>query len=950
MKQFLQLVAEDLRRRIGTDFSHTLVIFPNKRACRFLNEHLHPREGKPIWAPRYMAINEFIRSLSPLLLADNIESVCRIFRHYVRLTHSTDDLDTFYGWGERILADFDDLDKSMAPADEVFQNLKDYQAIGDTDEVLTEEQRQQFQRFISGFTEKEQTEVKSRYLHLWNHLHDIYTALRAELSANGMAYEGQLYRDVAERLRNGESLLPATYDHVVFVGLNVINEVERTVFQSLLKQGKALFYWDYDTSYTTATPHGIIGAEAGIFIQKNLKEFPSALTDEEACYHNFLTHRPQRTLHYVDAPTESAQAQDVNRWLSQAQNFDPREARETAIVLCNEALLQPVLRALPSAVTDVNITMGFPLSHTPAYALFVNKGNELLNQIAMEPLLEALKNPTDEANATLIAEQLKAFLTQMQDIVTTEAAQQHERVAERDANLDILFTESYFQTFTLLSRFIRLVEERLLMVRPFTLFKLVRQTLSNLSVPFHGEPVKGLQIMGVLETRCLDFKRVLMLSVGEGFLPQKATDTSFIPYLIRQHFGMTTSEHKTSVYAYYFHRLLQRADHVTLEYNSSTEGLRKGEMSRFMNALLIEDAVRTSIEERLNIRRFSLTSKPLPTPLAPTSAPKPADMADIMKKVSPSKINTYLRCQMLFYYKYVLRLQEKRPKDAIISATDFGTVLHKAAELLYRSKITTTDAQPATPERLTHFLENGKNIALEELIKQAIAEVNKEREECTYRQEDPIVENDIATQALIGYLKQLLHFEAGLNTGVDAPASSFVVKGMEADKFIDLPVTYGPDDSLSTTVRLEGNIDRIDHAKIDNTTHLRIVDYKTGGKMEEVKNMDALFTPGPNHPHYALQTFLYALTVLNDPTLRHEGTALPIAPALFYLKQTMKEDYTPYIKFEGGLLYDFREIADEFRKRFTQLLAEMLNPATPFTATPVANHCRSCVFASLCGK
>ena len=956
MKPFLQLVAEDLRQRIGNDFSRTIVIFPNKRACRFLNEHLLPVGGQPIWAPRYMAINEFIRSLSPLQVADLIETVCRLYHHYVRHTGLHDDLDTFYGWGERILADFDDLDKNMAPADELFHSLRDYQAIGNVGETLTDEQVEQFHRFVSGFTEQHQTVVKSRYQHLWDHLFAIYTDLRADLASESLAYEGQLYRDVAERLQRGEHLLPPTYDHVAFVGLNVVSEVERTVFEALQKLGKALFYWDYDTSYASVAPSSSAEApnEAGVFLAQNLKRFPNALTetaDERDVFNNFLAHRDERTIEYIEAPTESVQAQSVTRWLSNVSNFRPEEARETAIVLCNEALLQPVLRALPPSVTDVNITMGFPLGHTPAYALFVARGNELLERIDQRAILDALKDGTNSEKARFVAERLKAFLTMLQDDMMQEAAKQHAMVGERDKNLDILYTESYFQTYTMLGRFVNLVEKHLLLVRPFTLFKLVRQALSTLTVPFHGEPVKGLQIMGVLETRCLDFKRILMLSVGEGFLPQKATDTSFIPYLIRRHFGMTTSEHKTSVYAYYFHRLLQRAERATLEYNSSTEGVRKGEMSRFMNALLVEDASRRSPAERLGIKRYSLTSKPLPCPIDMHTAPKPADMAErVMAKVSPSKINVYMRCQLSFYYKYVLGLPETRREDAIITSQDFGTILHKAAEIFYE-ETPSDDAHPITPQRLQHFLKDGGTPALVSLVKRAIAAVNDEREKDPRHKEPPFEENDIATEALSSYLRQLLRFEGGGNEGQQLPAQWFVVKGREMTAHVDIPVSYGPEGSLSTIVRLEGNIDRVDHAVLsDGMRHLRIVDYKTGGQIEKVKALEDLFLSGPKHPHYALQTFLYALTMLHTAEGSHDGRELPITPALYFIKNVSGKDFTPYISVEGTPLLDFRDIAPDFEEGFKQLLAEMLDPERPFTATPVTEHCENCAFTSLCGK
>ncbi len=936
MKPFLQHVAEDLRKRIGNDLSRTIVIFPNKRASLFLNDYLLPKgETTPMWAPRYKAVDEFIKDLSPLQVADPIETICRLYKHYVKHTHSKETLDAFYCWGERLLADFDDLDKSMAPADELFRNLHDYEEIADTFEDLDEEQKEQLKRFAGGF-EKE-TEVRNRFSNLWDALPNIYASLRKELEEEGLAYEGQLYRSVAEKMQEGEVALSAQIEHVAVVGLNVLNKVEHTIFDVLQKQGTALFYWDYDTYYAQKGGHS--QNEAGIFIEKDLEAFPNALDDEAACFNNFLAQRDgQRTLDFMEAPTEAAQAESVARWLSNPKNFDPEHPRDTAIVLCNEAMLQPVLYALPSCVGEVNITKGFPLGHTQAYASLVKHAEELT-----ESKLSGAE-----------------FIARLQEMAMEESAQfgkgEEEGEEEKEEKegkegkagddfMLLLNTESYYKVYTTLSRFANLIERGLLTVEPFTLFRLLRQTMSQMSIPFHGEPATGLQVMGVLETRCLDFRHVLMLSVGEGFLPQKASENSFIPYLLRRHFGLTTSEHKTSVYAYYFYRLLQRAERACLEYNSSTEGLRKGEMSRFMLALLIDG--------RVHINRYRLNSTPHPEAGIMSLAWKPDDFAErVMKKVSPSKINCYMRCQMKFYFLYVLRIPENMPEAPIISPTDFGTLLHKAAELFYGDLQKAKGASPIVPEDLKPFVQEKGDITLRKYVGKAFVEVNKAREEekgkiaagkSTHDPQPPLVKTDIAETAVLRYLKLLVRFEGGENKEQTLPAESFKVVAREVTKGIDLDVPYK---GGTFSVRLEGNIDRLDEALLpDGQMHLRIVDYKTGGSMEEVKEMDALFTPGATHPHYAFQTFLYALMLSND-----NPKNLPVAPSLIYTGKCMNKDYSPYISYEKSPMLDFGSISQEFKTRFIELLQNILNPDIPFRCTENAHNCRSCTFASICGR
>ena len=458
-----------------------------------------------------------------------------------------------------------------------------------------------------------------------------------------------------------------------------------------------------------------------------------------------------------------------------------------------------------------------------------------------------------------------------------------------------------------------------LVVHPTTLFKLIKQVLRQTSIPFHGEPAVGLQIMGVLETRCLDFDHVLMLSVGEGFLPRKATDASFIPYLLRVRYGLTTNQHKTAVFAYYFHRLLQRAKHARLIYNSSTEQMNKGEMSRFMKAMLIEGLV--------PIRHLRLEATPHPAAFRVDKMPKPANLTERFTRISPSAINTYLRCQLAFYYEKVMRLQADPDTSEIIRPNDFGTVFHHAAECFYNEL--RRDGRPITPQRLLHFLENHGEITLRGYVKRAFSETGIEAVAVT-------------EQAVWEYMRQLVYYEAGKN--YDAPAQAFRVLDTELDAQTDITYTL-PDGEHTITLR--GNIDRLDEAVLpDGTTCWRVLDYKTGGKPdnEKPKDMEHLFTPNEKHPHYALQTFLYALMLGNK-------TPLPLVPSLFFVHCTMNENYTPYISFEGQPMLHFQQIMPAFKARLQELLSEMFDPSTPFQATgEELKHCSSCAYASLCGR
>lgn len=877
MTPFLTLVARDLLHRFGRDLSRVAVVFPNKRASLFLNDYLAAESNQPVWAPAYRTISELFRSLSPLRVADPIEAVCRLHRTYCEATGSDDTLDFFYGWGERLLADFDDVDKNMADTERLFRNLRDIKAL-DAADLLSEEQEHVLQDFFHDFSLAKNSEVKQKFLSLWEALLPIYKQFNASLAADGLAYEGAVYRRVAEALQEGGVAFPPDTDLYAFVGFNVLDKVETALFDYLSQRGKALFYWDYDVAYTGDDDH----FEAGTFLRRNLARFPSALP--ETCFDNL---RGEKDITIMSAPTENAQARAVAPWL---QTHLTADEKRTAVVMCNEQLLQPILHALPTEVREINVTKGFPLTHTPAFSLVEQYIKEQADQETFDTC---------------------SFLDNLSGHIRQTALEQRNRDEATDTRGHILaqlYAESYFRTYTVVGRLHLLAESGWLDVGRTTLCRLLRQVMRQDSIPFHGEPAAGLQVMGVLETRCLDFENVLILSVNEGNLPAAANDNSFIPYALRRAFGLTTSEHRTAVYAYYFYRLVQRARHVTMVYNCTADGLAKGEMSRFMTQMLVETD--------LPVRRMALSAERQTTSTPPPVIPKPTDLPDRFKQLSPSAINTYMRCPLQFYFRHVARLNEPQPAPDVIEPNTFGSLFHKAAELAYREL---TSASPAvTREQLDRLTEAGGRLLVRH-IRQAYAD-------------EGLMENPVITEVVRMYLMQLLENDKRL--------TPFDIVGMEKESYTDITV---PTPLGERTYRAGGIIDRLDVVLLNGVTTLRIVDYKTGGKPEAATDVAQLVTPAKDHPHYVFQTFVYALTVCGT-------TKRPIAPALFFVHQSAGEDYNPYIPFgpESTPLADFTPLATEFRSALTGLLTEIMDTGRPFTATPFAEHCANCPFATLC--
>lgn len=909
MNSFLSLVANDLRQKFGTDLSRVAIVCPNKRAGLFISELLAPQtaDEAPVWAPQFLTISDLFHQLSPYTPADPIDTICRLHKHYAALVDKPGSLDFFYGWGERLLSDFDDVDKHLVDAPRLFRNLASIKEIENPNAYIDKEKEEVLRAFFADFSVEKNSELRAQFLKLWNVLLPLYQRLNADLAADGLAYEGALCRHVVEDLENGRQALPAEFDHYAIVGFNVLGGVEEHLFSFLQSQEKALFYWDYDVAYVD----GESGQEAGFFLRRNLERFPSELP--ATAFDNLYS--KEKEFEIVSAPTENVQARAATPWLKKHLTKDEKR---TAIVLCNENLLQPLLHALPPEVHEANITKGYPLHHTQIYQ-------------TLERLME--HHEANVSNAEWIEQACEVMRVEATSGAKSATGKDDKGVpflADYSLN-QTLHTESCFQAYTILTRFHRLVTERGLNVEATTLHKLIKQVMRQTSIPFHGEPATGLQVMGLLETRCLDFENILMLSVSEGNLPRRTTTNSFIPYALRREFGMTTDRHKIAVYAYYFYRLIQRAHHVRFVYNCSAgNGMVTGEKSRFLTQLLIE----TPKGAPIKIRQASITSSMSPTHQDPPTIAKPADMRERFKKLSPSAINTYLRCPLNFYYQYVAGLKQPTPTASIIQPNVLGSAFHKSAELFYQQLAAKTDGL-VSEAMLKPWLAKEMTPKLVAIVRQAMKEENAGG-------------SVIVESIILGYLRQLIRHDARLG--------QFRLVAMEKKQYFPLTVRLA--DGTDLTIEVGGFIDRMDIVRgEDGVERLRIVDYKTGGRPESAKDIEQLFTVAKTRPHYVLQTFIYALAVIDgsksDSTpITHNSKlitpTLPIAPALFFVHRAAAEDYSSAIKFGGKALTDFRPLAEDFRERLANLVDEILDPTTSFTATPIANTCKTCAFATLC--
>ena len=952
-KTFLEYVAEDIIGKYGTDLSRIAVVFPNKRAALFLNEHLARIAGQPVWSPAYITISDLFRQHTDLKTADPIKLICDIHKSFTKCTGIDETLDHFYGWGQLLLADFDDIDKNMADADSIFCNLKDIHELDDIS-YLDDEQKEMLKRFFANFSDDIESELKKRFLSLWSHFGDIYHDYNRRLTEQGIGYEGAIYRKVAS-----EETLHLKYDKYLFVGFNLIQKVERVLFSRLMKEGKAKFYWDFDEYYMPTAR-----AQQSASVPNNTASFAAYLTDfpneldntDRDIYANMR--RPKR-IRFISSPTENAQARFASNWLLENERY--KAGRKTAVVMCDESILLPIMHSLPPEADKVNISSGFPLAMTPIaslvmllfdlYTLGLRKKGTAFNPHYLKKLMAHpyarhlqevhlkgvhskgvhLSQVHQEGSAALL--QHIATLVKQVGIATKQEG-------------DALTQESVFRMFTILNRLAALADSGDLLVDNTTLRRLVSQLVGAASIPFHGEPVVGVQIMGVLETRNIDFDNVLLLSCNEGNMPKGVNDSSFIPYSIRKAHGLTTIDNKVAIYSYYFHRLLQRAGDITIAYNNSTDNGHTGEMSRFMLQLLVESGQK--------IDHYSLTAKNQPSPLMPKAIEK--DEAAIgkleeMSKLSPSAINTYIRCKLAFYYQYIAHIKEPDSDPETIDNRMFGNIFHRAAYLIYKD---ITDHSPVIEKaHIQAYLSNRKLLA-------SVVDRAFEEEECKTNNGLQIINREV----IIEYITKLLK--------IDQQLCPFSILAMEEEAKVytqlsftipsggalkggalvsSAPRTSAPTKQYNLTIG--GIIDRLD-AVTDKQTgkrRIRVVDYKTGNKPSSaIKSIEEVFDPkniASKHSNYFLQAILYSLIVSGSKEWNAAND--PVSPALLFIKQAATNDYDPTLCIDKHPISDVTVYEEEFLTKLKETVADMYSPDAAFTPTDDRKKCELCPYRMLCG-
>jgi hypothetical protein len=963
MTYFLENIAQSLHAEFGNSLNRHCLVFPNRRAGLYFLKYLAALIKKPVWSPSILTINELFRSSSSLQTAGNEILLFELYKVYRNLKKQNESFDDFYYWGDMLLNDFDDVDKYLVNASLLFHNVLDIKNIDQQFGGLTDGQIEIIRRFWTNFNPDKPTKEKTGFIDIWSVLFDLYSGFRNILKKQNLAYEGMIFRELAESTENHYTS-DERWDMVHFIGFNALNECEKALMTQFKKAGKARFYWDYDNSYIN---EGKLNS-AGFFMRNNLKIFGNDMPSGWSFDTMLSKEIPEVNRRVVDTSSDVAQVKLVSQLLKSIPDITEANAHHTAIVLADENLLMPILTSLPENMGDINITMGHPLKQTLVYTLIKQLMDLQRNAAITDGVVRfgykdvisilkhsLLKDLLSESDNELVKEIIKTNLTRVPSDLLTKSeylsqvfikpltpaelsgyfrdilsiiALNDEGKSDKSANNSVsgnIRNEFIYRIVLSINMLETIVSSPDVTFTTDTYIKILDRMLRMQSVPFSGEPLSGIQIMGILETRALDFKNLIILSVNEGILPAVSAGSSFIPFSLREAFGLPSVNHQESIYAYHFYRLLQRAENVTFVYNSNSEGLRSGEMSRFLIQMKYDDAMKPDF---LNLT-FEIKTHITPGERIERNEEHSNKLASLFldknsgRSLSPSAINTWLCCRMKFFYRYVNMLKEPENISADIDPAMLGNILHEIMRNLYQPYID----RVLSGETLNKMI--GNKLFLSNIVNDTVNEKYKAGRNDSVTGNELIVRNVLMT-----YLIRIINADKAL-----AP---IVVLNLEDPFGFVLPFL---NDGSHIEILTGGKIDRID--TVDGQT--RIVDYKTGNVAESVNSIDDLFVDDRKKDFDGwLQTLLYCEAYI----AKKPGSF--VRPSVYKIKKLNNTSVIDKLKLKTGsrsdmLVDNYTLVREEFISGLKDLIGTIFSKDEPFIKTiDIRGKCSYCPYRNLC--
>ena len=929
MNSFLQQTAQDIVNHYTWEgLRDVTLVFPSRRAGLVLKNELkqlqRAQHPAPVFLPTITTLSELFDALSPLQQEDELRIICRLFRIYKEVTGEQITLDLFYGWGRQIISDFNNIDKAV-PQNEVKTFFENTIAARELEQVKLDEETairlKDLLRQSGASKEYNEESIQSKYDALWRNLYTIYLRLNEQLLSDGKGYEGARMRAALEHIDERIAEVEGNMSYC-FIGFNYLLRVEKELMRWFKDHRNGRFYWDYVEDFQTNT-------KAFAFVQQHIRDLGNAAMP--------MPWKEPKEIEVVATTTGNAQAQFVAPWL---QTHYTKQGEKTAVVICDEGMLEPVIHALPALSlgnqeqgnesqepAPINITKGFPLANTKVYAQVLQALEQQTQQQKAKPctheevlaVLDTLLQTLDERQPNTgdagVSPAEKSSLVGNLDTPSSRKTNWH----------TLLLRESVYQLRCAINRFRQLTSDPLLR-EAITSLPLMRNLLvhflSGISLPFNGEPITDIQVMGVLETRMLDFDNLLLLNVEEGVVPQQQADLSFIPYYLRKSYHMPTKDEGATVYAYNFFRLMARAKHVTLLFSEAETAMGRKTMSRFIMQMMVNPKHFTVRKCSLNEAKNTYSDNSESNLISPSSCVlHPSSFTSL----SPSAINTYIECRRKFYWQYVERLRQVEPDTLIFASNTLGTIVHQVMEDLYKPLLN----MPLNPDWLEQTAND--NALLIEALRQAYNEVN-EKNGVEYHFDRHPMENIV----MIEFVKNILRRDKQ-----DAQAYGLTILLSEKKH------TF-----LLDGVRIGGTIDRMD--KVGN--RVRIVDYKTGAY--DAKRLETTWEDLFNSPdaRYVLQTLIYSEAALHkdddkqSTTLGslHEVPYKQLTPHLYFTQKNLSQtDGT--VKIEKAAVDNYLAIRSEFLERLQKKVSD-IKSETEFPMVEFKDCSKYCPFRLLCGK
>lgn len=945
---FLESLAAKCHAHYGCNADQLTVVFPNRRAGLFFRKHLGKLTDKPIWSPKVISLEEFILERSVLTPADHLQLLFMLYSTYKSVQKEPEGFDKFFYWGEMILKDFNEIDSYLVDPEHIFTIIRSQKELDESFYFLAEEDQKVIKSFWSGFLPKA-SKTQSNFLSTWKVLNALYEKFNEALLSKGLAYKGMIYKQVAADLSTDNK----EDSDMWFAGFNALTSSEEKIVKHYIKENQAKIFWDVDGYYLNDNYQ-----EAGYFFRQYQQDSVFKDTFPKEIPNKIATENKKVVVNSVSLG--EGQVKGTGMEISKICLEEGFEEENTVVVLPDENLLLPLLNSLPKSLKKVNVTMGYPLKNSGYFTFFealldlhasVRQQKDGSKYYYFKNLLTLLNHEVCKMYFPENTEKLLGHIHEYNKVYVSETELQSDQsffstLFEGGKNVQELML--YFQEVVafFLEKPVSVLDRTVLVNLNLSFKNLSKSTIeygvqldtdvfrriysqlgASIKVPFSGEPLEGIQVMGVLETRNLDFENVFILSMNEGVFPSDSSSSSFIPFNIRKAFDLPVMEHHDSLQSYLFYRLLQNARQVNIYYNNISEYNHSGELSRLVKQLQFESG--------LKIEKKALSNPIKASVVRPIVIQKDESVLEVLNtylvggvgrqnRLSPSALNTYLDCRLKFYFQYVERIKEPVEVSDDLDPALFGNLLHTTMEYLYKPYAEGEERKSLEKEEFSDLKksienamvlafeahnmpdsgnpQNGRAIIAERVIKRYIEAILKYDEACA-----PF---------------EIIALEAGLDEGY----------------VLDLPVEVN---GRIFQVALKGIIDRIDK----KGEIIRILDYKSGRDERRFGKLESLFERDNTTRNKAvMQVFYYCLLY----KARHPQEQRVITPGLFNSRDLFSSDFDVKIKYGRSNLEDFSEVEEEYTSLLKNFVGEIFDQEVHFDQTSDLKKCTYCPYVGMC--